>query len=413
MSSPFARRRRGSASEAVADSSRPASPEPAGKGERLAGTASQPPREGPHRAVLLATVVAFSAALAGGGAALRRSSHGRPLSEACPAPDAGSWLRVTPAHVEAAQLAACITFAVAFFVSATIFSWSVNVVKRRLALTVSAINWVAFATYAAGLAGYAPAMVARAPGPPMQPFRLLQWACTTPLLIFALSCVGGNDTRKAAPLLRTAVLCDLAMLACGFGERYGAPPGRAAHFAASSLCFVGALRPMAQLFRLAERALSAPEDGARLATLWRHTLTAWCCFPVARLAAIGGLLGPCGEEVAMACLDVAAKTGYCIVLTAGTFTLVDAVTERRLARVEELLATMRAQDSGAQLAAGVTRAYREAEAWRAERAARLEAVGVPEATAAAFLDAAVGEYVALAQGRLDAFGLPTLRRAAA
>jgi len=314
--------------------------------------------------------------------------------------------------VEAAQLAACITFAVAFFVSATIFSWSVNVVKRRLALTVSAINWVAFVAYAAGLAGHVPALAARAPGPPMQPHRLLQWACTTPLLIFALSCLGGGaDARKAEPLLRRAVLCDLAMLACGFGERYGAPPGRAAYFAASSLCFAGTLRPMAHLFRLAERALSAPEDGARLATLWRHTLTAWCGFPAARLAALGGLLGPCVEEVVMACLDVAAKTGYCIVLTAGTFTLVDAVTERRLARVEELLATMRVQDSGQQLAAGVMRAYQEAEAWRAERAARLEAVGVPEATAAAFLDAAVGEYVALAQGRLDAFGLPTLRRA--
>ena len=32
--------------------------------------------------------------------------------------------------------------------------------------------------------------------------------------------------------------------------------------------------------------------------------------------------------------------------------------------------------------------------------------GVPEEQAAAFLDAAVGEYVALAQGQLGAYGLP-------
>ncbi len=117
----------------------------------------------------------------------------------------------------------------------------------------------------------------------------------------------------------------------------------------------------------------------------------------------------------MALLDISAKTGYSIVLMAGTFTLVDQMTARRLARAEELLAMIReseARSAGGRhraIADGLTAAYREAGAWRVEREARMMAAGVPEATAAAFLDAAVGEYVALAQGRLDAWGLPTLR----
>ena len=40
---------------------------------------------------------------------------------------------------------------------------------------------------------------------------------------------------------------------------------------------------------------------------------------------------------------------------------------------------------------------------------RLQQAGVPAITASVFLDAAVSEYVALAHGRLGAWGLPTLQ----
>ena len=313
-------------------------------------------------------------------------------------------------------MAACVTFAVAFMVSFTIWSWSTHPVKRSLAVLVTLINWVAFCTYAAQLAGLAPAMGTAEAGDAMQPFRFLQWAFTTPLLICALTSIAG-DGPLARGLLRRGVACDLLMLATGFLERYGAFPGRAALFAISSVAFVGTMAPMAALFRLAAGALSAPEDAASLAALWRHMLAMWTLFPAARLAALAGLLGANAEETVMAALDVLAKTGYSIVLMAGTFTLVDQMTERRLARAEELLTMIRETDDakaggpgGTGLADGLTAAYRETEAWRAEREARMTAAGVPESTAAAFLDAAVGEYVALAQGRLDAWGLPTLRQ---
>ncbi len=306
--------------------------------------------------------------------------------------------------------AACITFAVAFAVSLTIWVWSTHPVKRSLAVLVSLINWVAFCTYAAQLVGLAPALATRVAGDAMQPFRYLQWSFTTPLLICALTAIAG-DGPVARRLLARAVACDWAMLAFGFAERFGAAPGRTLLFSASSVAFVGTMMPMAALFRLAATALSDPEDAKSLTALWRHTLTMWTLFPAARLACIAGLLGPNSEETVMAMLDVLAKTGYSIMLMAGTFTLVDTMTERRLKRAEELLTMIRQNDAaGASgLADGLTAAYREAEAWRADREARLASAGVPEATAAAFLDAAVGEYVALAQGRLDAWGLPTLR----
>ena len=306
--------------------------------------------------------------------------------------------------------AACITFAVAFAVSLTIRVWSTHPVKRSLAVVVSLINWVSFCTYASQLMGLAPAMPTRLAGDVMQPFRFLQWSFTTPLLICALTSIAGNGP-VARRLLARAVACDLLMLAFGFAERYGAPPGRAATFAASSAAFLGTMAPMAALFQQAAGALSDPADAASLEALWRHTLTMWTLFPAARLACLFGLLGPNSEEAVMALLDVLAKTGYSIMLMAGTFTLLDTMTERRLARAEELLTMIRKNDAaGASgLADGLTAAYREAESWRADREARLATAGVPEATAAAFLDAAVGEYVALAQGRLDAWGLPTLR----
>jgi bacteriorhodopsin len=308
------------------------------------------------------------------------------------------------------HVAACITFAIAFMVSLTIWSWSTHPVKRALAVLVSLINWVAFVTYAAQVAGKAPAMATRTAGDVMQPFRFLQWSFTTPLLICALTSIAG-DGPVARKLLRRGVACDLLMLLTGFGERFAANPVRSLLFGASSAAFAGTMLPMAALFRLASSALSAPEDAASLAALWRHTLTMWSLFPAARAACVLGLLGPNAEEVVMALLDILAKTGYSIVLMAGTFTLVDQMTERRLTRAEELLAMIRESEAAANtgLADGLTAAYREAEAWRAEREARLAAAGVPESTAAAFLDAAVGEYVALAQGRLDAWGLPTLR----
>jgi bacteriorhodopsin len=307
-------------------------------------------------------------------------------------------------------MAACITFAVAFMVSLTIWSWSGHPVKRALAVLVSLINWVAFCTYAFQVAGLAPAMATRVAGDVMQPFRFLQWSFTTPMLICALTSIAG-DGPVARALLRRGIACDLAMLATGFAERFAAAALRAPLFALSSAAFAGTMAPMASLFRLAAGALSAPEDAASLAALWRHTLTVWSLFPAARAACVLGLLGPNAEEVVMALLDVSAKTGYSIVLMAGTFTLVDQMTERRLVRAEELLTMIRESEQRSEggLADGLTAAYREAEAWRAEREARLAAAGVPESTAAAFLDAAVGEYVALAQGRLDAWGLPTLR----
>ena len=306
--------------------------------------------------------------------------------------------------------AACITFAVAFAVSLTVWAWSTHPVKRSLAVLVTLINWVAFCTYASQLVGLAPAMATRVSGDVMQPFRFLQWSFTTPLLICALTASAG-DGPVARRLLARAVACDWAMLAFGFAERYATAPGRGATFAASSVAFVGTMAPMAALFRLAASALSDPEDAASLAALWRHTLTMWTLFPAARLARLAGLLGSNSEEAMMALLDILAKKGYSIMLMAGTFTLVDTTTERRLKRAEELLQMIRQNDvaGAAGLADGLTAAYREAEAWRADREARLATAGVPEATAAAFLDAAVGEYVALAQGRLDAWGLPTLR----
>ena len=310
------------------------------------------------------------------------------------------------------HVAACITFAVAFAVSLTVWSWSTHPVKRALAVLVSLINWVAFVTYAAQVWGGAPAM-RTSHGEAVQPFRFLQWSFTTPLLITALTSIA-DDGPRARALLQRAIACDLLMLAFGLGERFGTGLSRGALFGVSSAAFVGTMAPMAALFRLASDALSTPEDAASLAALWRHTLAMWSLFPAARLAGVLGLLGPNAEEVLMALLDILAKTGYSIVLMAGTFTLVDQMTQRRLTRAEELLAMIRESEAAAHaksggLADGLTAAYREAEAWRAEREARMTAAGVPQSTAAAFLDAAVGEYVALAQGRLDAWGLPTLR----
>lgn len=110
-------------------------------------------------------------------------------------------------------------------------------------------------------------------------------------------------------------------------------------------------------------------------------------------------------------LDLLAKLGYSVSLMVGNFTRTDQVLEERLTRYEDLLQTGQTQQEDDQAMHGVFAAYSEAESWRADRRARLLQAGVPEQQADVFLDAAVGEYIALAHGRLGAYGEGRQRRA--
>lgn len=283
--------------------------------------------------------------------------------------------------------------------------------KRSFAVSVCCINWTAFATYAHHVGGLAPAVATRNGLEYMNPLRYLQWAFTTPVLLTCLSSLAG-DSPETSRVVRTAVSSDLVMIALGAGEKFsGGGWLRVFCFALSSVACVRTLSHAQQLFDAARAQLSNAEDAAHISALWRQTLTVWTLFPCARLAAIFGLLSPSGEEVAMVALDIAAKTVYSIVIMACSFTLIDAVTLTRLQRAEELLERVRRDAAAVQadVADGLTVAYREAEAWRQDREQRLLHAGVPSQTVTAFLDAAVAEYVALAHGRLGAWGLPTLR----
>ena len=306
-------------------------------------------------------------------------------------------------------MAACVTFAVSFCITLTFRAWSTHCVKRSFAVSICCINWTAFATYAYHATGTAPA-VRTLDGEYMNPLRYVQWAFTTPVLLTCLSSLAG-DSPEVSRIVHTTVVNDLLMIAVGAGEKFfGAGWPRVACFALSSVACVRTLSHAQQLFACARAQLSNAEDAAHIRALWRQTLTVWTLFPITRLAAIFGLLSPSGEEVAMVALDIAAKTVYSIVIMACSFTLIDAVTLTRLQRAEELLQRVRNDAASAQadVADGLTIAYREAEAWRLDRERRLINAGVPSETVAAFLDAAVAEYVALAHGRLGAWGMPTL-----
>jgi bacteriorhodopsin len=295
-------------------------------------------------------------------------------------------------------------------------------VKRAVATCVCLVNAVAFATYAAHCAGLTYALPTATPGDVMEPFRHLQWAFTTPMLIVVLACVAG-DGRAARRTVARALLADFAMLAFGFGERYAAGVGiRTALFLAGAATYAETMRCLRLLFCLAEAAVSAPEDASSLHTLWRHTLLVWSGFPVARLLRVSGAIGPNGEEVAFALLDVAAKTGYSCLLLTGTFTLLDSLTARRLARCDELMALIRGTEDGpSRLAQSLASAYREAGGFprvSSSSASASESASSPfdfrperpravVSAREALLDAAVGEYVALAQGRSDAWAPPS------
>ena len=319
--------------------------------------------------------------------------------------------RITPHRVAFAHVAATITFAVSFAITLTLRQWSRHPVKRSLTVCVCFVNWVSFFTYAhhVHMTGIGPS-IASAGIELFAPMRLLQWSATTPMLLFACSTLAGNS-QQVRTLTARAVVCDLAMVFLGAVERYaGHAVLSALGFAASSIAFLATMLFAQRLFRVAGQALSSAEDATSLGALWRHTLTVWTLFPLARLCAIAGVFGPNLEELAMILLDVVAKTAYSVVLMVGTFTLIDAVTVHRLTRAEELLAMLRRESvaEGA-LVDGLALACREAEGWRVDREQRLVDAGVPREATAAFLDAAVAEYVALAHGRLGAWGLPVLR----
>lgn len=80
------------------------------------------------------------------------------------------------------------------------------------------------------------------------------------------------------------------------------------------------------------------------------------------------------------------------------------VLQERLTRYEDLLQTAQTQDEDDAAVHGVFAAHSEAETWRADRKARLLSAGVPEQRADVFLDAAVGEYIALAHGMVGRLG---------
>jgi len=341
-------------------------------------------------------------------ALLRHLHADAPLVELYKSHDAGA---LEPEHVNFAHVAACVTFAVSFCITLTFRAWSTHCVKRSFAVSVCCINWTAFATYAHHVAGLAPAVATLNGQEFMNPMRYLQWAFTTPVLLSTLASFAG-DSPETSRIVRSAVTNDLIMIALGVGEKFsGGGWIRALCFALSSVACVRTLSHAHQLFASAKAQLNNAEDAAHIAALWRQTLIVWTLFPCARLAAVFGILSPGGEEVAMVALDIASKTVYSIVIMACSFTLIDAVTLTRLQRAEELLDRVRRDAAAAQLdvADGLTVAYREAEGWRVDREQRLLHAGVPSETVAAFLDAAVAEYVALAHGRLGAWGLPTLR----
>ena len=238
--------------------------------------------------------------------------------------------RITPHQVAFAHLAAASTFAVNFAITLTLRQWSRHPAKRSLAVCVCFINWVAFFTYAHDVhmtgCPFGPP-IASAGGELFVPTRLLQWSATSPMLLFACSTLTGNS-QQVRTLAARAVVCVLATIFFGAVERYaGSAVLSVLGFAASSIAFLATMLFARRLFRMVGQALSSAEDVASLGVLWRHTLTTWTLFPLARLCAIAGVFGPNTEELAMVFLDVVAKTAYnvpVIRMMVGTFTLVDA-----------------------------------------------------------------------------------------
>ena len=313
-----------------------------------------------------------------------------------------------------------ITFATALVITLLSLTWTTNLGRRSLALRTSVVNYIALVTYAAQWSGRMPCLVAGWSGwggdsarEWASPLRYLQWAFTTPVLLCAISSLSGplSWMDVAKPLL-----WDQLMLWTGFAESLvplaGHAGTHASLFLLSSLSFFAALKHARGACTGAERAYSAPDDVAAIRNLWRHTVLSWSAFPAARLAALAGLLSPVGQEHAYGVADVAAKMVYCCLIMACQFRLIEHTTQRRLARAEELLERIREEEGPSEVAVvadGLSLAFREAEVWRKDRASRLQQAGVPAITASVFLDAAVSEYVALAHGRLGAWGLPTLQ----
>jgi bacteriorhodopsin len=291
--------------------------------------------------------------------------------------------------------------------TACTWGFATHPVKRAVAVCVSLVNAVAFATYASHCAGITYALPTMTPGDVMEPFRILQWCFTTPMLIVVLACIAG-DGPVARRTVAAALATDWAMLAFGFAERYVAGGAlRGVLFAASGAAFAVAMHRLRMLFSFAAAAVSAPEDAESLAMLWRHTIRVWCGFPIARLLRIGGVLGPNGEEVSFALLDIAAKTCYACWMLTCSFGLLDSLTARRLARCDELIMLIRGHEEGpSRLARSLAAAYREAGGFVGAAPCPF-AAEPPTNEQEALLDAAVREYVALAQGRSDAWAPPS------
>jgi bacteriorhodopsin len=323
----------------------------------------------------------------------------------------------TQARVEVAHAVACVAFASSLLLSLLVHFWSWHHVKRCVALRVAEVNYFAFATYVAQFFGGTPTLVlgARRAGARAAqvicPVRFLQWLFTTPALLSLLSPLMGDSPPAAfRSELRASIVADWTMVLFGAAEALcppDMPRTQAALFAASSVAFAFVVSSARRTFGSVAAALSDRADADAVWKLYRYKRIVWVGFPAARCAALAGALGAGGLEVTYTALDMLAKMVYCVVVMACQFQLVDHTAHLRLCHAEELLTALRNQQDSDDVAVDLQAAFKEAEAWRQDRLRRLSAAGVPTATAASFLDAAVSEYVALAAGRLaGSYGLP-------
>lgn len=314
-------------------------------------------------------------------------------------------LILSPEHY--VHAAACVAFAVALLVSTTSYVWSPQGTKKQVALVVCFINGVACSTYL-GLAAGLTCLVESQTGELVEPVRYLQWMFTTPAFILLLTCLVKPETEAAGPV-RHAIIADQIMIITGFFERYYRPPFREVLLLISCAAFAKEMINVNRLFISADEKMAVPADRTVLTRLRRITFLVWSLFPVVRFLSLTGLASLTAEEMMFVCLDLLAKLGYSVSLMVGNFTLIDQVLENRLMRYEELFQVSRTQEEDATMLDGLYAAYAEADSWKRERQQRMLNAGVPENQAEAFLDAAVGEYVALAHGQLGAYGIPSLR----
>jgi len=320
---------------------------------------------------------------------------------------------------ERAYCFACVAFATSFVISALTLAWSTHPVKRAVTLRVCQVNYAALVTYCLQFSRRAPALVPGLGASPqaLSPLRFFMWCFTTPILFAIFKPLLGRQESRARAALRRGAAADLALIVLGAAEALtprARPALQAALFLAASCAFGETLRCARVGAAGAAAAVSDDTDASTIRRLQACMVVTWLAFPLARAAAVAGYLDDGGLEVAYTVCDVAAKILYCVLVMVCQFQLVDNTTAARLRRAEELLAALREGGGGGDgggVAAQIAAAHAEAEAWRRDRLGRLGAAGVPLATASAFLDAAVSEYVALAAGRLGGvgrFGLPRL-----